>query len=207
MELSLTTELISITALVIALSSTVINYLVLKLQRDPEVVVYALHDERRPTIVNLIIENIGAGAAQDVRFETNRWIPSRAFGFEDADTPKPMDGGPLINGIPSLGRGEKRIITWGQFGGLKKGLGDEVLDISATYTSRPALSLTRQRHKTISSIDLRSFEGTDASAHNWDQKTAENLARIAKAIGQVTDLRKHALSIKIVTDSDDEKKT
>jgi len=48
MEISLSSEILSLVALVIALSSTVINYLVLRLQRDPEVVVYALPDPRRP---------------------------------------------------------------------------------------------------------------------------------------------------------------
>lgn len=193
-------DILSLVALVIALTSTVINYLVLKAQRDPEVIVYAIHDQRRPSFINLIIENSGAGSAHDVTFQANRSIPARAFGFEDAKKPEAMTDGPLIRGVPTLGCGDKRIITWGQYGGLKKGLGDDVLDITATYFSRLPLSFTRQRHTTTSRIDLRSFEGTDASDHNWDKKTADQLEKIANAIAQITDARRQSLKVVAVPD-------
>lgn len=101
-----------------------------------------------------------------------------------------MDNGPLIHGIPALASGEKRIITWGQYGGLYKGLGDDVLDITATYKSYPALRFTPKKHKTTSSIDLKSFEGTDASDHNWDRKAAEQLEQIAKTLAKLADTKK-----------------
>jgi hypothetical protein len=188
-------ELLSLLALLIALTSTVINYLLLRLQRDPEVVVYAIPDFQRSSIVNLIIENTGKGIAHNIQFESNRSIPSRAFGFENAPEPEPMTDGPLINGIPSFGAGEKRIITWGQYGGLKKGLGDDVLEITAIYFSKPPLSIKRQKHKTTSSIDLRSLEGTDASERNWEKKTAEQLEKIAKAI----DINQGAFKVSITS--------
>lgn len=205
MENSFSPEVLSVVALIIALSSTVINYLVLKIQRDPEVVIYALHDERRPSIINLIIENSGPGIAQDVSFKSNRAIPARAFGFGNAEIPADMTDGPLIQGIPSFASHERRIITWGQYGGLKKGLGDDVLDITAIYYSRPPLCLTRQKHKTTSRIDMRSFEGTDASDHNWDKMAAENLGKIAKAITDVTNASNRSLKISVLGVEDDEK--
>lgn len=190
-------ELLSLIALVIALTSTVINYLVLRLQRDPEVVVYALPDPQRPTIINLIIENTGKGVAHDVRFECTRDIPSRAFGFENAPVPESMKDGPLVNGIPSFGPGERRIITWGQYGGLKAGLGNDVLDISAVYFSAPPLKIKKQKHKTTSRVDIRSFEGTDASDRNWEKKQAEQMENIAKALSRLTDNGKGALKVTI----------
>jgi hypothetical protein len=191
-------ELISLIALLIALTSTVINYLLLRLQRDPEVVVYAMPDPQRSTIINLVIENTGKGVAHDVRFEANREIPARAYGIENAPAPESMKDGPLINGIPSFGSGEKRIITWGQYGGLKRGLGDEVLDVTAVYFSKPApLRIRRQKHKTTSRIDIRSFKGTDASDRNWQKKTSEQLEKIARTLSQVTDGTEGALKIVI----------
>ena len=198
--MSLSTDILSLVALIIALSSTVINYLLLRLHRDPQVTVYAVHDERRPSLINLIIENSGQGAAQDVVFKTNRWIPARAFGFENADMPSEMLDGPLITGIPTLFPGEKRIITWGQYGGLEIGLGDDVLDVSTTYYSNPPLRLGRQRHRTTSRIDIRSFEGTDASDHNWDKKTAENLEKISNSLNRLTDIRQQSLRISLISD-------
>jgi hypothetical protein len=185
MENKMNTEILSLMAVVIALTSTIISYLVLCSQRNPEVIVYALPDWRRPTIINLVIENIGKGRARDVRFEASRLIPKRAFGFDNAPEPLSMDGGPLIHGIPSLAGGEKRIITWGQFGGLRKGLGENVLDITATYKSYPPLRIIPKKHKTTSCIDTKSFEGTDASDNNWDKKAAEQLEQIAKTLAAI----------------------
>lgn len=199
-------EILSLIALVTALTSTVINYLVLRLQRDPEVVVYAVPDPQRPTIINLVIENTGKGVAHDVRFDCARDIPARAFGFENAAVPESMKDGPLINGIPSFGPGERRIITWGQYGGLKAGLGDEVLDISAVYFSSPPLRVKKQKHRTTSRVDIRSFEGTDASDRNWEKKQAEQMEKIAKALTFLTDRGKGALKVTITpSDNHDEK--
>ncbi len=182
------TEIISLVALVIALTSTIINYLLLRSQQDPQVIVYALPDSRRPSIINLVIENIGRGRARDIRFQTNRPIPQRAFGFDNAPEPDAMKDGPLIDGIPAFSSGEKRIITWGQFHGLQKGLGDNVLDITATYKSYPILRFTSKRHKTTSRIDIKSFKGTDASDQNWDKKAAEQLEQIAKVLEELKNI-------------------
>lgn len=198
-------EILSLIALVIALTSTVINYLVLRLQHDPEVVVYAVPDPQRPTIINLIIENTGKGVAHDVQFECPRDIPYRAFGFENAPVPESMKDGPLVNGIPSFGPGERRIITWGQYGGLKAGLGDEVLDIAAVYFSTPPLRVKKQKHRMTSRVDIRSFEGTDASDRNWEKKQAEQMEKIANALSCLTDRGKGALKITIApSDNNDE---
>ncbi len=195
----MSSEILSLTALLIALTSTVINYLLLRVHRDPEVVVYAIPDIQRSSIINLIIENTGKAVAHSVRFECNRNIPERAFGFENAPEPKSMTDGPLINGIPSFGASEKRIITWGQYGGLKKGLGDEVLDVTAIYFSKPPMRIRQQKHKTTSRIDLRSFEGTDASERNWEKKIADQLEKIAKALSQLTDVERSSLNVSITS--------
>lgn len=189
------TVLLSLTALIIALLSAVISYLLLRAQSEPEVVVYAIADRRRPSIINLIIENIGKGIAREVSFKTTRPIPQEAFGFEDPPTPKPMQRGPIIHGIAFLHPGERRVITWGQYGGLTKGLGGEPIDVLATYYSSPALKLLRKRHSTRSTIDIKSFEGTDASDDNWDKKSAEQLQKIADALRRVTDLSTQSIKI------------
>jgi hypothetical protein len=188
METATQSEILSFVALVIALTSTIINYITLKSQRDPEVLVYAVPDPRRPSIINLVIENIGKGVARDVRFETNRSIPQRAFGFEDAAEPMAMEDGPLIRGISFFAAGEKRVITWGQFGGLRKGLGNDVLDITALYLSYPTLRFSARNHKITSRIDIKSFAGTDASDQNWDKKAAEQLEDISKTLAKLTDI-------------------
>jgi len=104
---------ISVVLALITVTATVINYLFFKSQIDPEVIVYVTPDEKRPSAILLIIENIGHGLSKDVSFSFSKQIPQKAFGFEDAPIPKSMDDGPFITGIPALGPGSKRVITWG----------------------------------------------------------------------------------------------
>ena len=143
---------------------------------------YATLDEKRPSIVVLIIENTGGSVAHDVSFTSSQPLPASAFGLEKAESPKPMTVGPLVTGIPSFGPGARRIITWGQYGGIHKGIGDSVLDVTAKYRGQRSILYFRRRHKTVSRIDIKSFEYTDASDHNWDKKIAESLKKISDAI-------------------------
>lgn len=115
----------SIAAAIVALSATAVNYLFFRSQVDPHVIVYATTDERRPSIVILTIENVGKSMAKNVTFGFSGVFPKCAFGIEKekAAQPAEMDEGPLISGIPSLGPGAKRVITWGQYGDYIKRLG------------------------------------------------------------------------------------
>lgn len=173
---------VSIFLVIITLIATYINYRVFRSQTDPDVIVYSTPDNRRPTIINLIIENIGKGVAKNILFSSNRPIPCRAFGLDDnAQVPKEMTTGPLITGIPELGPGAKRIITWGQYHGLLKGIGDDILTITANYESAKGF-FKIQKFKPTYFLDVKSFEGTDASDQNWDKKAAESLGNIAESI-------------------------
>lgn len=179
-------ELLSLLALLIALTSTVINYLLLKNQNEPEVIVYASADYERHTIINLLIENSGNGIARDVSFSSNVGIPDSAFGIQNAKKPETMKEGPFINGIAFLASGEKRIITWGQYGGLKAGQDDQVLEITATYFSSPSLGLRRRKHTLVSAIDLKSFEKTDASNRNWGKQAVDELKKAVKSLEKIS---------------------
>ena len=62
----------------------------------------------------------------------------------------------------SFDPGAKEVITWGQYGGLIKGLDDDFLEVTARYNSRLPFSLGRRQHETRSRVDLRVFEGDSA---------------------------------------------
>ena len=116
-----------------------INYYLLRSHVDPDVVVYTAHDDRRPSVLIIVIENVGSSSAFDVRFELSREIPKDAWSVErlpDGQKPVTMREGPLIDGIPVLGPGGRRILTWGPFGALRETLGDVPVRVSATYQSR-----------------------------------------------------------------------
>ncbi len=156
-------ELASFIAVLVALASTLISYILMRLKRHPEVVVYAVPDREQPVVINLVLENKGKDIARDVTFNADKKIPARAFGFEDAPQPGYMADGPLVNGIPTLRPGEQISITWGQHGGLRKGLGDDVLEVTANYYSKLPLGLGNRKHEKMSRVDLRSFEGAAQS--------------------------------------------
>jgi len=174
----------SIAAAIIAVSATVINYLFFRSQVDPDVIVYATTDERRPSFVVLVIENIGKSIAKDVTFDFSRSFPKQAFGIAEINAPQPeeMKEGPLITGIPSLGPGSKRVITWGQFGGLHKALGDKPVDVIVHFKRETNVPFSRKKLHAVCPVDIKSFEHTDASDHNWDKKAANELERIAAAL-------------------------
>jgi len=174
----------SIVLVLITVAATLFNYLFFRSQIDPEVIVYVTPDEKRPSIIMLVIENIGCGLAKDISFSYSRPIPQDAFGFENAQVPKNMNYGPLITGIPALGPKSKRFITWGQYGGLEKGIGNDVIHVTVTYKSDYRFPLGKRTHKTICPLDIKSFEGTDESDKNWDKKAADQLEKIATVLNQ-----------------------
>lgn len=178
----------SVAAATVAVSATIVNYLFFRSQVDPDVIVYAKADEKRPSVVILIIENIGRSIAKDVTFELPESFPRRAFGIAESEAPQPqvMDSGPLITGIPSLGPGSRRVILWGQYGGLHKALGDNPVDIKIRFKSERKIPFTKTSHEKVCSVDIKSFEYTDNPDHNWDKHTAEQLKRIADTLDKLT---------------------
>ncbi len=151
-------------------------------------------------MINLIIENVGRGVALDVSFSSSRSIPREAFGLGPnvKKTAKTFDIGPFASGIPSLGPGSKRILTWGQHGGLDAAIGDGTIDITARYRSKPPMSFGWKTHATTSRIDIKSFEQSETADLNWDRKTSEHLEIIRKILTELAGAYPNALRVEIV---------
>jgi len=161
--------------------ATAINWLLFRSQIDPDVIVYVTPDEQRASLILLIVENIGKSMAYDVEFHPSRPLPERAWGLEpNAPMPAAMQEGPLITGIPALGPGAKRVITWGQYGGLFKALGNDTVQVTVNFKSKRAW--TTSAHSNVCPLDIHSFAGTDAADNNWAKKIAESLHEIAKSL-------------------------
>jgi len=160
-----------------------ISYFLLRRSFDPSVIVYATNDLDRPTIITLVIENVGGGPAYNVSFSTSRELPDRAFGMdpEKVKPPKEMEKGPLVSGIPMLAPKDRRIITWGQFHGLDAALGDHIIEITARYESRAVFPWDPTDHTTKSFVEVYSFAGT--TAHRaWYVRQANAAEGIERAI-------------------------
>jgi len=181
---TIATLFVSATAVLIAGASVAVSYLAFRSQIDPDVVVYAQTDDGRPSIINLIIENKGRASAEDVTFEWSGKLPTRAWGFKlgEPDSSEEMNEGPLVHGIPFLPPGGKRVVTWGQYAGLYNALGGGIKEIVIRFGSRRRLLRGHRTHENSCSLDIRSFEATDASDRNWDKKIAENLDALTESI-------------------------
>jgi hypothetical protein len=155
---------------VVAAIYTIITYRLVRLQSDPHVIVYSKTDLDRPSFVVLVIENIGRDIAHDVVFIPDRPSPANAFGIEEktAKFAEPMTDGPLAEGIPALGPGTQRVITWGQLGGISKALAGAPINLAYTYRSG------KRRFSGSTQLDVRSYVGTDVSK--------KPLLRIAKSL-------------------------
>lgn len=183
---------------IITITATLINYLFFRSQIEPDVLIYVTPDERRPTIILLVITNVGNGLARDITFKADRPIPERAFGLgENVETPRKMTSGPLITGIPSLGPGAKRVITWGQYGGLTKSIGDDVINVEVRYRCRRSICPGYKCKKAICPVDIRSFAGTNASDQNWDRKLYEEVKSISSVLQAISSGQK-PISIRMV---------
>jgi len=70
---------------------------------------------------------------------------------------------------------------------LKKGIGDESITVEVCFESERHLRmLSKKKHRSTCLLEVKSFEGTDASDHNWDQKTAEYLRGIAAVLDRAS---------------------
>lgn len=179
--------LISAVATIVATCASLISYAVYRSQSDPDVIVYAEADSLSPSIINLVIRNIGRAPAYDVKFNTSSQLPAAAFGIDPSECwdCKVMNDGPLIAGIPFLPPDSKRVIPWGQFGGLYKALGDNVVFVCASYKSRHFGIPRKITNKQSSAVEIHSFKGTDGSSKNHGKQIADNIKELSKSIGQI----------------------
>jgi len=155
-----------------------LTHRLLRAQVDAHVIVYARDDRERPTLIEIVIENVGRSVAEDVRFEVSQPLV-RAYGVSPEDPPsdtRPLDTGPLVSGIPALGPGGTRRLVWGQYGGLRRLLGDGTVTVTARFKSGG-----RELPPVACVLDVQSFDATDASSAP-SVRLVDELHRAADAI-------------------------
>lgn len=173
-------------------------------QTAPNVVVRVVHDRDRQTMLCIVIENIGRGAALDVKFDLSREIPQTAYGLavtdaaQGSDQFRRMTKGPLVSGIPLLCPGDSRVINWGQFGGLTSAIGSLPVTVTARY--RDGNGLFSRKLSTNSYLEVGSFSWTDASA-TATTEISRSLRKIAEAVGHLSSgFRKLRIVVQTVAD-------
>lgn len=173
------TALASIAALatmVTTAASVRMSFVMWRSQTEPKVIVYAKHDRERPSLIVIVIENIGHDVATDVKFNPSRPIPMEAFGIDKPNrVPKTAQSGPLAHGIRSLGPGDKRILTWGQYGGISEALNYGAIEVAIEYRHGK-----RKMHG-VGVLEVQSHLETDASAPPIVE-ISRHLGKVAKSV-------------------------
>lgn len=180
-------KMIEVLSLVIALLSLIVAYIIYYNNSIGDVVVYAQVDRKRPTVINLIIHNIGKGIAKDIQFICPTGIPKKAYGLSGLTEPlKLYDSGAFINGLPILFPDQKLIYSWGQYSGLKEALNSMPLEIEITFFSRTNLQLIKRKIKNKVVIDPTAFEGVDISESSFEREVKISLKEIAKSLKKMS---------------------
>lgn len=151
-------------------------------QTDPCVIVATEHDLNSPTIIQLVIKNIGTGLASDITFQCSQPLPQFAWGLavEDAKDAEVMTAGPLIDGISGLAPGEERRLDWGQYGGLMKALDGKPVSITSIFKKN-----NKRMSPIVSTLDVKSYKGTIASRSVF-AKVASDIEKISNNIDHLT---------------------
>lgn len=134
--------------------------LTLEEQNKPYVIVYPQQQKRSPTVIEIVIENIGSSSAYDIKFTSTDNLYSKAWGIEKSsrEAVKFVDG-PFVSGIHYLQPSGKRILYWGQFAGISESLRGKPAEIVATFTN----SAKKIQYSTTSILDIKNFEGVTAN--------------------------------------------
>lgn len=179
--------MIEILSLVIALMSLIVTYIVYYNNTVGDVVVYAKVDLARPTVINLVIHNIGKGIARDIKFFSRNGIPQGAYGISGLNKPKKnYESGAFVSGLSILFPDEKLVYQWGQFGGLKEALDNQPLELTITFHSRTALQLFKRKIVNKVTINPMEFSGVDISEPVFQNEIKTSLRDIASSLKKLS---------------------
>lgn len=178
--------MMQILTLIISFLSLLVAYVVYYNNSKGDVIVYAQVDKRRPSIINLVIHNIGKGIAKDIKFICPNGVPKEAYGITGLDQPlKLYDSGPFVNGLPILFPDEKFIYAWGQYGGLKEALNGMALKIEISSYNSHSMQIIKLRHKKEFLIDPNIFEGLDISESSFEREIRISIQSINESLKKI----------------------
>lgn len=179
--------MIEILTLIVALTSLTVAYIVYYNNSIGDVVVYAKVDLERPTVINLIIHNIGKGVARDIKFISPTGIPKKAYGITGLSDPKKnYESGALISGLSILFPDEKLVYQWGQFGGLKEALNNQPLEITITFYSRTALQIYKRKIVNKVTVNPMEFSGISISEPSFQTEIKKSLKEISSSLKKMS---------------------
>jgi hypothetical protein len=129
-----------------------VAYLSLLRGSQPQLLIYYQPNPDAPSIIDLVIENIGGGAAMGVRFSEP--LPINCFGIA-----KPDGEGAVVSqqGFPAVSPGQRYVFIGGQYSGLQSKLGSG-LSVTASYRYRTPIGLTL-KHEEVVTLSIEHMKG------------------------------------------------
>ncbi len=161
-----------------------LTHRLVRAQTDPCVVVYVQHDQSRPTILLVVIENVGGSMARDVRFELSEPF-FKAFGVqpEAVSAPEILTEGPFVSGIPALPPRGTRILIWGQYFGLKQALSGRQLKIVCNFNRVGSGEIDLEPLEPVESVlELESFAYHDAVDPDGARQCAKHVKELVSVL-------------------------
>jgi len=123
----------------VTLLAVCVAYLALVKQSRPHILVQYSPNPDIPSIIDLVIENVGGGMARDVVF--SQPLPALCYGIEET-------GGSgtevLSDGLPAIAAAQKYVFDGGQYGGLASRLGAK-LELEISYKYKNPIGITRKQ--------------------------------------------------------------
>jgi hypothetical protein len=123
----------------VTLLAVSVAYIALVRQSRPHVLVHYRPNSGIPSMIDLVVENLGGGLARNLKFSEP--LPSQCWGI---DKPVGKGGDVLGDGLPALASGQQMIFDAGQYGGLEARLGN-ALEIKISYSYRNPIGINRKR--------------------------------------------------------------
>lgn len=165
-----------------------VAYLSLFRRDQPQLLVYYQPNPDVPSIIDLVIENIGGGNAIGVTFSEP--LPINCFGIE-----RPDGEGSVVSeqGFPAISPGQRYVFTGGQYAGLYSKLGSG-LAVTASYRFRNPLGFTR-KHDEAFTLNIEHMKGmptrTSANQAIVDALKGPNTTTLQEIRNELRGINKH----------------
>lgn len=152
-------------------------------QSKPYVIVYAQQRRDAPSLLQVVIENIGSSTAYDIEFSIKGNFSIGIFNLQTYDENKKYIPSAFMNGIKQIVPNQKIIFNWGRFNCLTTILGEEQIKITTSFKN----ILKIQEPDTIADLDVKSFAAACAHAPT-DVEQLEEIKKIPVNISNLTKL-------------------
>ena len=189
--MNLSLDLNEVLTITISLLALLVTYAVFKSNEKPQIIVFITPHYGKETFIQLNVKNIGNGIAENVKFSSNQPIPYKAFGISKLNGKKEsFESGIFKHGIRVFHPNYSYTYDWGQFGGLKEALNDEIIIFTVSYLYKHPLNLWKSKHTDISIIDIKELEALPSTIGdindklNKINKTLEKINQNIKAPSQ-----------------------